>query len=295
MLPSPNELRYLIEIAETGNLSRAAERLGITQPTLTVAVKRVEESFGLPILIRTKSGVELTKAGSKLVGQARFLLNEWEKIRTEAVRDDKELRGSYVLGCHPSVALFSLPSFLPRLLTENPALNITLVHELSRRVTENVISYRIDFGIVVNPWRHPDLVIRPLATDDVLLWTRTNPTELQSPKSQDAVLICDPELVQTQEIQRKFRKAGLSFRRVITTSNLEVVATLIASGAGVGILPTRVARRLPEMQLVPFMQGGPRYQDKIALIFRADATRSKASRAITQFIEGNFNPEPFAP
>lgn len=292
MLPSSSELLYFIEISQTLNLSRAAERLGITQPTLTLAVKRLEDSFGLPLLIRNKSGVKLTQAGQRLVNQARFLISEWEKIRQEAGRDEKEIRGSYVLGCHPSVALYSLPLFFHELLALHPELEIRLVHDLSRRITEDVISYKVDFGIVVNPWSHPDLVIRPLTRDEVGLWRAHKASALQDPTNGKAVLICDPDLTQSQEIMKKLERAKLTFQRIITTPNLEVVAALVAAGAGVGILPSRVALRIPEMKLTPLLADGPRYQDKIALVYRADAQRSRAGRQIAQFIEHGFSPRP---
>lgn len=288
MLPSPNELKYLCEISETANLSRAAERLGITQPTLTVAVKRMEEAFGSKLLIRTKTGVELTRVGKRVVSQARFLINEWEKLKTDALRDEDEIRGKYIFGCHPSVALYSVPLFLPAILMEFPEVEFSLVHDLSRRITERVIRYEIDFAIVVNPWKHPDLVIRPLSNDQVTLWTSSTPSPLQQKNSDLLTLICDPDLVQSQSIMAKFSKSHLSFRRLIPSSSLEVIASLIANGAGVGILPSRVAKRLPELKLVPFDKTSPTFFDKIALIYRADAQRSSASRKVAQFIEKHF-------
>src|ERR1700689_3984492 len=106
MIPSPTELRYFLEISGTLNMSRAAERLGVSQPALTLAMGRLEESFGQKVLLRGKTGVRLTRAGEKLATQARALLGEWEKIKGDATKDEKELEGRYTIGCHPSVALY---------------------------------------------------------------------------------------------------------------------------------------------------------------------------------------------
>ncbi len=293
MLPSATELEYFIEISNTLNISRAAERLGISQPTLTLAVKRLEHSFGIPLLIRSKAGVKLTQAGQKLVTQARLLLTEWDRIREDALKTETEIRGRYVIGCHPSVALYSLPHFLAGLLQDNEHLEIKLVHDLSRKITEDVISFKVDFGIVVNPWNHPDLVIRPLCTDEVTLWVSKKSSPLQDPHSGKGVLICDPELVQTQAIQKQLAKKGLIFNRVISTSNLEVVTALVAGQAGVGILPGRVALRVKAMGLKPLeVKENPKFQDKICLVFRADVQRSKASRMISKLIEEKFQKDP---
>ncbi|MBI3558282.1 MAG: LysR family transcriptional regulator [Deltaproteobacteria bacterium] len=204
MLPSAAELQYFIEVASTLNVSRAAERLGISQPTLSLAIQRLETSFGLPLLIRSKSGVRLTQAGQKLVTQARGLLLDWEKIRGDALKDASEVSGRYVIGCHPSVALYSLPHVLPELVEQHQGLDIKLVHDLSRKITEDVVSFKIDFGIVVNPTEHPDLVIKLLCTDEVSVWGA-------SPARNADVLICDPELLQTQSLLKQL--SALAFCR----------------------------------------------------------------------------------
>jgi DNA-binding transcriptional LysR family regulator len=74
-------------------------------------------------------------------------------------------------------------------------------------------------------------------------------------------------------------KKGLTFRRTITTGSLEVVTTLVAMGAGVGILPGRVATRDAKLGLRP-LTGAPRFQDRICLAYRADAHKSAASKVI---------------
>ncbi len=290
-MPSPHDLAYFIEVSQTLNVSRAAERLGISQPTLSLAIQRLEKNLGANLLIRTKSGVHLTHAGLKLVAQARLLLLEWEKIREDALRDENEIRGRYVIGCHPSVALYSLPSFISELLVNNPELEIKLVHDLSRRITEDVISFKVDFGIVVNPWQHLDLVIKPLCRDEVTLWVGPKETRLTDPYSGDAVLICDDDLAQTQHILKQLAKKGMGFKRVINSANLEVVTALVASGAGVGILPGRVATRIKAQKLRPVAEESPTFSDKICLVFRADVQKSKASRMLAKIIEKTMNPE----
>ena len=75
---SQAELKYFLEVANTKNLSRASERLGISQPTLSVAIKRLENSIGTELLIRQKRGVALTQAGKQLLIHAKQLLQYWE-------------------------------------------------------------------------------------------------------------------------------------------------------------------------------------------------------------------------
>jgi DNA-binding transcriptional LysR family regulator len=278
MLPSPAELRYFIEVANTLNISRASERLGISQPTLSLAIKRLETSFGMPLLVRGKTGVKLTQGGQKLITHARLMIEDWEKLKGDALRADSEISGRYTIGCHPSVALYSLPHFLPRLMKDNPSLDIKIVHDLSRKITEDVISFKADFGIVVNPVEHPDLVIKLLCKDEVTLWSRAG-------EDVPPILLCDPDLLQTQALLKQISKHGLHFDRVVTSSSLEVVTALVAEGAGVGVLPTRVALRVKAMGLKHHAKNIPKQQDQICLIYRADAQKSFAGRAIAKVIE----------
>jgi len=275
MLPSPTELTYFLEIAEALNLSRAAERIGVSQPALTLAVRRLEDAFGHKVLIRGKTGVRLTKAGEKLAYQSRILMGEWEKIKGDSTREEHEVSGRYTLGCHPSVAMYTLPYFMPQLFKEFPKLNINLAHASSRKINEDIISFRIDFGIVVNPVPHPELIIKNLYEDAVTLWV--------APKALKNVLICEPDLPQTTNILQQLAKGKTSFERVIHSSSLEVITGLVSKGIGVGILPTRVATRLKEYNLKLF-DPSIFFADKICLVYRPDVQKSGASKMLAKRI-----------
>ncbi len=289
-LPSSSELHYFLEVAHTLNLSRAAERLGVSQPALSLAMQRLENSFGVPLLIRSKTGVQLTRGGQRLVTDARTLLHSWEKLRGDALLDHSKISGRFVLGCHASVALYALPSFLPTLLSENPSLEFKLVHDLSRRLTEDVVSFKVDFGIVVNPAPHPDLVIKRLCKDEVSFWVTDPPSSAQDPYSGQGTLICDPDLVQSQALLKQMNRKGLKFARTLSSSSLEVITELVGRQAGVGILPGRVALRVPGLKLKPLPGDLPKLIDHICLVYRADAQKSPASRLIARVIEQALKP-----
>jgi LysR family transcriptional regulator, cell division regulator len=278
-IPNPSDLQYFLEVTHTSNLSRAAERLGISQPALSLAMQRLEEAFGVPLLIRSKTGVKTTHSGQRLAQQTRLLLQEWEKIRESATRDQIEVSGNFSIGCHPSVALYSLPGILPELLKRHPRLEVRLAHDLSRRVTEDVISFRLDFGIVVNPVPHPDLVILELCTDEVSLWS--------VPNADQSTLIFDPDLVQSQSLIKQLTRKGLRFSRQLSSSSLELIASLTAQGVGVGVLPSRVARQKKHPKLQP-LPDSPTFSDQVCLVYRADAQKSRSSRAITEAIQTFF-------
>jgi DNA-binding transcriptional LysR family regulator len=290
MIPSPSDVTYFIEAANSGNLSRAAERIGISQPSLSQAIVRVEDSLGAKVFHRSKRGVELTRTGKQFLSQARILLAAWDQIRADANAATDEIRGDVSIGIHPSVALYSLGGFLPNILREHPHLRIVLKHDLSRKVTDAVLAMEADIAIAVNPVRHPDLIITKLVLDDVTLWRRqTNPKRSKVIKSDDVlladeVLIFDPALLQTQYILNKLPKRAGHGYRTIESSNLEVICELVASGCGVGILPTRVAKRAshPLVQI----EGAPLYRDEVCLVMRADNRKVASINCIAEGVKG---------
>lgn len=282
-MPSPSDLTYFVEVALTQNLSRAAERLGISQPSLTLAIQRLEHSIGTSVFVRSKKGVTLTQAGKQLLSHSRNLLESWESVKSRALASTSTVQGSFSLGCHPSVALYTLRHFMPELMENYPDVEIKLVHDLSRNITESVIRMALDLGIVVNPVKHPDLVIRKLFTDEVTMWVGKGERPTQDPRSGEAVLVCDANLIQTQGILKKIKNSSIKYKRVLTSSNLEVVTELTVSGAGIGIIPGRVAamenskelRRLPK---------APIFSDEICLLYRTENRSVRSIQVMAQMI-----------
>lgn len=287
MIPSPADLAYFVEVAETQNVSRAAERLGISQPSLSLALQRLERAVGAALLIRSKRGVTLTQPGKQLLSHAKALLQSWDAVRAKALSSLHAIEGVYTIGCHPSVALYLLGSVLPPLLEKHPKLDIRLRHDLSRKVAEDVISLKTDVGIVVNPVQHPDLVIHRLCKDEVTLWTlKGRKPPLQDIKGGGAVLICDPDLLQSQALLKKMKKSGLSFARILHSSSLEVITDLTANGCGVGLLPARVANTARQ-KLEP-VADAPIFHDEHCLIFRAENKNVRSIQALNAAIRAFF-------
>lgn len=261
-----DDIRYFTVVSSTLNMTRASEILGITQPTLSYAVKRLERELGGELLIRLKSGVQLTRLGEDFAQQSRVVLFEWEQAQKLVESQKSEVSGNYSIGLHPSVALYSLESFLPQLSSAHPKLELSLRHGLSREITEQVISWKIDFGIVVNPKPHLDLVIKELCKDKVTLFS--------DGKKHDS-LIFDPNLKQTESIMKKLKKDQAM--RAITSENLEVIAKLASLGVGIGVLPERVARQWPNLKP---LKDAPSYNDRICLIYRKEKQKSLSSKTI---------------
>lgn len=283
MEPSSSDLKYFLEVTREGNMSKAARKLGISQPSLSLAIQRVERELGEKILIRDRSGARLTKSGEILLKHTHHLIDSWENVRMMTKKLSDELNGTIVLGCHPEVAKDSLPLFMSKLLRDFPGIEIVLRHDLSRNLTQDVINGIIDIGIIVNPNPYPDLIIKTLSYDEMGFWVHKTLLNKKGEIEGPSIFICQMELAQTQKLIRAFRKKGNKMGRIISSSDLEVICSLVGSGCGVGILPSEVALRNPRHNLVAIKES-PILKDKVALVYRHENRNVKIVKTMAALI-----------
>jgi len=251
-----DDLTWFQEIIRTGNMSRAAERLGVSQPTLSHWLRRLEARLGHVIFRRSRRGTEPTPYGQRLSVHAGELRRGWDEFVQSMEADERELRARFRFGIHASVALFALPPVLKKLRALAPAIRLTLQHGPSRHICEDLISKRLDAGIVVNPVPHTELVIKALYRD------RVRPFALPG-KHRLPYLIIHPGLAQTQALRK--RLTGLP-ENLLETDSLEVAAHLALAGEGVALLPERVAHALAGDRLRPV--GEAAVLDHHCLVYR---------------------------
>tara|TARA_B100001971_G_scaffold215185_1_gene259414 strand:- start:98504 stop:99334 length:831 start_codon:yes stop_codon:yes gene_type:complete len=267
-----DDVKYFITVSETLNITRASEIIGISQPALSYSIKRLESELGGNLLIRMKNGIQLTKLGEEFKTRSRRLLYEWEQAQNLANPETGLIQGSYTFAIHPSVALYTLEFFIGDLQDEFPGLNFKFMHGLSREMTEKVISWEADFGIVVNPVRHPDLVIQKLYSDEVTIFYT---------KDAGDKLIYDPNLAQSQYILKKLGKKK-DFSGELNTGNLELVAKLTALGLGYGLLPATIASQYSNLKR---LSGSPIFKDEICLVYRPEKHGNHISKKIIKAIK----------
>ncbi|KTD55569.1 LysR family transcriptional regulator [Legionella santicrucis] len=271
-----DDIKYFIIVSETLNITRASEIIGISQPALSYAVKRLENKLGGQLLIRLKTGIQLTKLGEEFKRRSYRLLYEWEQAQNLANSESGLIQANYTIAIHPSVALHTLEYFMPQLQVNFPKLNFNFIHGLSREMTEKIISWEADFGIVVNPIKHPDLVINKLREDEVTVFYAQN--------AQDK-LIYDQNLAQSQYILKKLGKK-IIFNGVLNSANLEVVAKLTSLGLGYGFLPSRVASQYAHLKK---LKDAPVFHDEICLVYRPEKHKNPVSKKIIQIIKASLS------
>ncbi|HPI40132.1 MAG TPA: LysR family transcriptional regulator, partial [Pseudobdellovibrionaceae bacterium] len=206
------DLEYFLAVCRTLNLSRASEKLGVTQPTLSLAMKRLESRSNSQLFIRLKSGLRLTRSGELLRTQAHLALNQLGSIFDKLSLEESIPQGVFTLGLHPSVALYTLPKILPNIYEKYPSVQINIHSEISREITAKVIDFKIDFGLVMNPTKHPDLVLRHLLNDEFTLFLPSKKTER---------LFLDPRLTQSHWLLKKIKKTKYEFNYFVEVEGLD--------------------------------------------------------------------------
>ncbi len=269
-------LRYFKVVAEIGNMSRAALELHVSQPTLTVNIKKLEEELGASLFERSKKGVILTPAGLDALRYTDTLLQNWADLKKSSLSAENEVKGLVQFGVHPSVARYTLPKFLPELLKKHPELRFNLHHDLSRNVLGMIVEHRCDVGLVINPEPHADLVIKELLQDEVRVWKK------KGSKNND-ILLVDENLFQSQTLLDKLKKKNIKYLRTIRSSNLEVLASLLETGMGHVILPERVARQA-SVQLEEALPEVPPFKDSLNLVYRAPFRKTALGKAVIDAI-----------
>lgn len=277
-----NALRQLRAIAEFGTISAAARQLHISQPSLTQSIQRLESNLDTKLLVRDSRGASLTSSGRVLVeaaGEVFEMLHRAEQQILELERDDV---GEFSVGCHESLGAYFMPDFMRALLDQAPGIAVTLWNGPSDQVQQGVLDRRVDFGLVVNPEPHPDLVLVELYRDGVEAYVSDSEACPQSlieaqARVKQGPLIYAGRVRQSRDIIARLVADGCMPERRLECGDLEMVKSLVEVGLGVALLPRRVARHGTKGRLRRLHASLPGYPDMIYLLYRSDLHRTRSA------------------
>jgi DNA-binding transcriptional LysR family regulator len=241
-------LRYFMTVAETGSLSRAAEKLFIAQPPLSVQIRQLEEELGLPLFVRHPKGVKLTAAGEALVPEARHLLDRAGRLKT--LVQGAEVSSHLVLGYVPSASSTVLPALLGRLKMDAPGLDVELREMISSEQIESLVAGHLDAGLMRLRPQHPHLVTAARMADLFCLAMPGSSTpvsphhrvELRSMAERDFIAFTRHRgPAYFDQAIHLCAKAGFSPRIRYEASTVHGVLDLVRGGLGVALVPMSCA------------------------------------------------------
>jgi DNA-binding transcriptional LysR family regulator len=295
-----NHLRYFQAVAEHGSLTAAAKHLRVTQPTLTVAMRGLETRLGTTLLFRGRSGVTLTRTGQELLAHVDDVFRVLDRAERRIRGHESEETGSFVVGCHESLGAYFLPELLVDFTARAPGIEVTLHNSSSGDVTDAVVGRRVDFGLVVNPIPHPELVLTELFRDamDVVVaagggdrggddappTSRRSDARAARERVKAGPLVYAGRISQCQDLIGRLAAMGILPGRLVSCGDLELVKSLALGGLGVALLPRRVAAYGHPGRLRRLHPSMPFFPDTIYLAYRADMHRTKAALVLKDAI-----------
>ena len=164
------QLEYILAVDATRHFVNAAEKCNVTQATLSMMIKKLEEEVGVRIFDRTKSPVIPTEIGKRILLQARVILMERDRIAEIIDEEQRELRGDLRIGIIPTLAPYLLPLFLTEFLRKYPKVNLTVSELTTPEIINRLGDHGIDAGLLAIPLHQPGLSEQHLFYEEFVLY-----------------------------------------------------------------------------------------------------------------------------
>ena len=299
-----SEFRYIVAVAKELHFGRAAERCFVSQPTLSVAVKKIEEELGVSIFERHQHDISVTPIGHEIVKQAELILNETNNLKEIAKQNKDPLKGELKLGVIYTIGPYLLPKLIPLINKEAPNLVLLIEEDFTKNLGPKLKSGEIDIAILSNPYeesgietqvlyKEPFQVALPIdhaltkkkklkasdLMDDTILLLKSGNC------FRDQIVELCPSCINPISEDKKIQKS-------LESSSIETIRQMVAAGVGITILPgltTETETGLNNLlEYRPFSNPVP-YREVI-IAYRKSFPRKEAIELIKNSI-ATFNPE----
>jgi LysR family hydrogen peroxide-inducible transcriptional activator len=293
------ELRYIVTLAQEQHFGRAAERCYVSQPTLSIAVKKLEEELGVALFERTKSRVQATPIGEQIVSQAQLVLEQTAAIKDIAEAGKDQLSSPLAVGAIFTIGPYLLPQFIPHLQRLASKMPLYIEEGFTATLRKKLRNGELDVIIVALPFTEPDVVTQALFEEPfVVLMPHNHPLaakETIEPDDLDreSVMLLgeghcfrDQVLSTCPNLQPSLEASSQRVRTAAEGNSLETLRHMVASGMGITVLPQSAAETSLYAQNVlvtrPFSDASP--SRTVALAWRASFPRHKAIEALRKAI-----------
>jgi LysR family hydrogen peroxide-inducible transcriptional activator len=290
------ELRYVVAVAREKHFGRAAEACFVSQPTLSVSIKKLEEELDVRIFERGANEVTVTPLGEEIVRQAQAVIEQAAGIRELAKRRKDPLTGPLRLGIIYTIGPYLLPDLVRQAIERMPQMPLVLQENFTARLLDMLRTGELDCAIMAEPFPDTGLAIAPLYDEPFMVAVpKTNPIarrksitaeELKEEKMlllgtghcfRDHVLEVCPEYA-------RFSSDAEGMRKSFEGSSLETIKYMVASGMGITVVPqlSVPAEPQPHVAYVPFAKPVP--TRRVVLAWRRSFTRYEAIAALRNAI-----------
>ncbi len=298
------ELRYIVAVARERHFGRAAEACFVSQPTLSVAIKKLEEELDVRLFERGGNEVSVTPIGESIVEQAQRVIEQAAAIKELAKRGKDPLAGPLRLGVIYTIAPYLLPELVRNVIKRSPQMPLMLQENFTTRLLEMLRTGELDAAILAEPFPDQGLAVSPLYDEPfVVAVPRTHAMatckELSAEAIKDETMLLlgtghcfrDHVLEVCPEFAR-FSPSSEGIRKSFEGSSLETIKQMVASGMGITVVPMLSVPRqdvphaadpsTDHVCYVPFSDPPP--TRRVVLVWRKSFTRHEAIAALRQAV-----------
>ena len=243
MLP---QIEAFLEVARRQNLSRAAEALFVSQPTLTARLQSLEATLGEQLFIRTRRGMRLTEAGDAFLPYAEHAVAALADGRERLGELRRGVAGRLVLGAPPTVSTYTLPALLARFSATHPGVRLAVKTGTSEEILDMVLHDQVQLGII-RALANQEIETLPLFTDTLVLiagpghrLARSSPGRQarMADLAGEVLVLFGRSSSYLEFTTATFRQAGVLPGSVLELDNIEAAKKMVERGLGVSLVPT---------------------------------------------------------
>jgi LysR family hydrogen peroxide-inducible transcriptional activator len=237
------ELKYVVAVATERHFGRAAERCFVSQPSLSAAVKNLEDELGVLIFERGKGEVLITPVGAEVVAQARRALEEAARVKVVAAQSRHPLDGPLRLGVIHTVAPYLLPELVTALARQAPRMPLDIEENLTANLDGMLRAGAIDAAVVALPYAAPGIVATPLYSENFRVivpakhpWARRRAIRPDELAAENLLLLNVGHCFRDQVLDacREFARPPGEGKQ---GNSLETIRNMVTSGLGISVLP----------------------------------------------------------
>lgn len=285
------DLHYLVSVADHLHFGRAALACHVSQPTLSMQLKKLEDTLGVQLFERTNKQVMLTAIGADIAERARRTLAEAEQIRATARAAQDPMAGDVRLGIFPTLAPYFLPRLMPHLTQQFPRLNLLLVEEKTPLLLEQLGNGTLDCALLAMPAGGDTLTAHRLFTEPFqIAVNRSHPlarrkqVSLADLQHETMLLLEDGHCLRDQALE-VCHTLGIGESNNFRATSLETLRHMVASGNAVTLMPAlAIQPKDPHVAYIPFKAHAP--SRMIGLYYRTTSARAPLFTKLSASIAG---------
>ena len=280
------QLEYFQMASRLKNITRAAERLRVSQPNITVAIKKLEGELGIQLFDRSQKQLSLTPEGAVFLGRVEVALRNIQDAVLE-VNDYKQLqKGTIKIGIPPMMGAYLFPKIFSSFQRRYSHLDVYLHEEGSVAIREQLERDELDFGIIIVPDSSPNLQLLPMVRSQVVCCVPEGSDlagrkaiTLQDIENQNLIMLKEGSFLR-QTMLQKMKAAGVTPNIVLESNQVVTIMGLVESGVGNAFLLDMIVRDVQGIRALPL--ASPIYVD-IGLAWKRDRYISRAAQAFIDF------------